>query len=103
MQTNTMDISAADLRKVSLDTRHKASGQRLQLYSVARDEALEHILKSAKEIMVNEASSGKFKARIYEWVSDKSRRVHTDETSDGEPTVNNTDVQPYVWPVDDSI
>ena len=71
--SDTIDISAADLRKVSLGTRHKASGQRLQVYSVARDEALEHILKNSKEIMLREANAGKFKARIYEWVSDRSR------------------------------
>lgn len=93
MQTTseTMDISAADLRKVSLGTRHKASGQRLQVYSVARDEALEHILKNSKEIMLREAQAGKFKARIYEWVSDHSRNTSENESAEQSTTEGSAD------------
>ena len=90
-QSETMDISAADLRKVSLGTRHKASGQRLQVYSVARDEALEHILKNAKEIMLREANAGKFKARIYEWVSDRSRKTSENDTAESSATDSSTE------------
>lgn len=84
---STMDLSAADLRKVSLDTRHKASKSRLNRYSTARDEAFEVITKNARSIMLSEAEIGKFKARIYEWVSER----RNDEIDNDNDNDNSTD------------